>query len=78
MTADKEVEFHNRLKLLRAERSVSRKELAQAVRCAPADDWLHRTAPVQLEPVPGFSPGQLFRAVAGCCILIRSIQSTQQ
>jgi putative transcriptional regulator len=35
MTANKEIEFHNRLKLLRAERSVSRKELAQAVGVHP-------------------------------------------
>ena len=35
MTTNKEVEFHNRLKLLRAERSVSRKELAQAVGVHP-------------------------------------------
>ena len=35
MTANKEVEFYNRLKLLRAERSVSRKELAEAVGVHP-------------------------------------------
>ena len=35
MTANKEVEFYNRLKVLRAERSVSRKELAQAVGVHP-------------------------------------------
>lgn len=35
MTKDKEVEFYNRLKLLRAERSVSRKELAEAVGVHP-------------------------------------------
>ena len=31
MTSTKEVDFYNRLKLLRTERSVSRKELAEAV-----------------------------------------------
>ncbi|MEJ2256254.1 MAG: helix-turn-helix transcriptional regulator [Woeseiaceae bacterium] len=35
MTANKEVAFHNRLKLLRTERSVSRKELAEAVGVHP-------------------------------------------
>jgi len=33
--SNKEIEFHNRLKLLRAERSVSRKELAEAVGVHP-------------------------------------------
>jgi len=32
---NKEIEFHNRLKLLRAERSVSRKQLAEAVGVHP-------------------------------------------
>ncbi len=35
MTASKEVAFYNRLKLLRTERSVSRKELADAVGVHP-------------------------------------------
>jgi DNA-binding XRE family transcriptional regulator len=35
MTKDKEVSFYNRLKLLRTERSVSRKELAEAVGVHP-------------------------------------------
>jgi DNA-binding XRE family transcriptional regulator len=35
MTANKEVAFYNRLKLLRTERSVSRKELAEAVGVHP-------------------------------------------
>lgn len=35
MAATKEVEFHNRLRLLRTERSVSRKELADAVGVHP-------------------------------------------
>ena len=35
MTATKEVQFYNRLKLLRVERSVSRKELAEAVGVHP-------------------------------------------
>ena len=35
MTKNKEVEFYNRLKLLRTERSVSRKELAEAVGVHP-------------------------------------------
>ncbi len=35
MGSNKEIEFHNRLKLLRAERSVSRKELAEAVGVHP-------------------------------------------
>jgi putative transcriptional regulator len=35
MTANREVAFHNRLKLLRTERSVSRKELAEAVGVHP-------------------------------------------
>jgi len=32
---NKEIEFHNRLKLLRAERSISRKQLAEAVGVHP-------------------------------------------
>jgi len=35
MTANEKVEFHNRLKLLRTERSVSRKDLAEAVGVHP-------------------------------------------
>ena len=35
MTSTKEVEFHNRIRLLRTERSVSRKELAEAVGVHP-------------------------------------------
>ena len=35
MGSNKEIEFHNRLKLLRAERSISRKELAEAVGVHP-------------------------------------------
>ena len=35
MTETKEIEFYNRLKLLRTERSVSRKELAAAVSVHP-------------------------------------------
>lgn len=35
MTANREVDFHNRLRVLRAERSVSRKELAEAVGVHP-------------------------------------------
>ena len=35
MTANKEVAFYNRLKLLRTERSVSRKDLAEAVGVHP-------------------------------------------
>ncbi len=35
MSASKEVGFHNRIKLLRTERSVSRKELAEAVGVHP-------------------------------------------
>ncbi len=35
MGNNKEIEFHNRLKLLRAERSVSRKQLAEAVGVHP-------------------------------------------
>ena len=35
MTTTKQVAFHNRLKVLRAERSVSRKELAEAVGVHP-------------------------------------------
>jgi len=33
--SNKEIEFYNRLKLLRAERSISRKELAEAVGVHP-------------------------------------------
>ena len=35
MSANKEVDFYNRLKLLRTERSISRKELAEAVGVHP-------------------------------------------
>lgn len=35
MGSDKQVEFHNRLKLLRTERSVTRKQLAEAVGVHP-------------------------------------------
>ena len=35
MGNNKEIEFHNRLKLLRAERSISRKQLAEAVGVHP-------------------------------------------
>ena len=35
MVSDKHVEFHNRLKLLRTERSVTRKQLAEAVGVHP-------------------------------------------
>ena len=35
MGKDKQVEFHNRLKLLRTERSVTRKQLAEAVGVHP-------------------------------------------
>lgn len=35
MGGNKEIEFYNRLKLLRAERSISRKELAEAVGVHP-------------------------------------------
>ncbi|MEJ2127433.1 MAG: helix-turn-helix transcriptional regulator [Woeseiaceae bacterium] len=35
MGASKEVDFHNRIRLLRTERSISRKELAEAVGVHP-------------------------------------------
>ena len=35
MSATKEVDFHNRIRLLRTERSISRKELAEAVGVHP-------------------------------------------
>jgi DNA-binding XRE family transcriptional regulator len=35
MSASKEVDFYNRIKLLRTERSISRKELAEAVGVHP-------------------------------------------